>query len=98
MARQWTWIIASLAVITVILLLLFPVSFGPYNATHGPTTDMRDSVSLELLLAIAAALCSLITNKLPAADARAGSPAMWATRLLSEDPLTSTTFDLAIRC
>lgn len=49
-----TWmyrrLVVSLAAVCVLLLFLFPVVHGPFQATHGPTTAFRARMAFLVLL------------------------------------------------
>ncbi len=55
-ARKFGWVL----IITVIMLFLFPLQFGSFTQTHGPTTALRAMTAAQLLFATMA-LCTSLT-------------------------------------
>ena len=50
-------VLAVLAIMGTMALLLYPLAYGPYSATHGPITvlrAMRDSLLLRISMVVAA--------------------------------------------
>jgi len=58
-ARKLGWVL----VVTVLMLFLFPLHFGSFTATHGPTAAMRALMAAQTLLA-AIALCATLAISL----------------------------------
>ena len=57
-ARKFGWVL----VVTVLLLFLFPLQFGSFTQTHGPTTAMRALMAVQtLLMAIALSITIAIS-------------------------------------
>ena len=56
--KKFGWVL----VLTVLLLFLFPLHWGSFTQTHGPTTAMRALVSAQCLFAAMALLISFAIN------------------------------------
>ncbi len=54
-ARKFGWVL----VLTVIMLFLFPLQFGSFTQTHGPTTALRALTAAQVLFATMAFCVSL---------------------------------------
>ena len=53
--RKFGWIL----LVAVLLLFLFPLSWGSFTQTHGPTTAFRAHTSVQLMLATMALTASM---------------------------------------
>jgi len=81
---------------SVILLLLFPVSAGPYSATHGPVTELSDIGTAKLLVAMIA-LGGIIQPPLAASVCSVERP-FAVSSFDSEASPSSSAFVPSIRC
>ncbi len=77
-----TWIfrriLVSCAVVCVLLLFFFPLVHGPFQATHGPTTEFRAlKAFLVLLFSILSAACAVFYR---VSEARAFALLTWGRR------------------
>lgn len=53
-AQKLVWVL----VLTVLLLFLFPLQWGSFTQTHGPTTALRALIAIQCLFATMALLVS----------------------------------------
>jgi hypothetical protein len=57
-SRKLGWVL----VLTVLLLFLFPLHFGSFTQTHGPTTAMRALMAAQMLFTVIALSATVATR------------------------------------
>ncbi len=60
-ARKFGWVL----VLTVLLLFLFPLQFGSFTQTHGPTTALRAFAAAQAVFAAMAMTVTIAISMIP---------------------------------